>query len=364
MTQEGTEAMDIEQLKQTKKIAVLSPVAWRTPPRQYGAWETVESNITEGLVQRGWDVTLFATADSITKAKLHAVIERGYEEDPSQEAKVVECLQISEMMEHADQFDLIHNNYDFLPLTYARLINTPMLTTIHGFSSDNIRRVYHKYKHDSYFVSISDSDRDPQLPYVATVYNGIDLSNLTVGDKPGNKLVFLGRIHPDKGTHLACETAKKCGLELIIAGIIQDEGYFNEKVKPHIDDKQIAYIGPVGPKEREDLFKQAYAVLHLNELPERFGLVMAEAMAAGVPVIAYDRGSCREVVADGETGFLVTNVQEAAAAVKKIDTINRTACRKRVEEKFSIPTMVAAYEKVYLKIFQTEESVTETEEQK
>jgi glycosyltransferase involved in cell wall biosynthesis len=339
--------MNMDQLRKTKKIAVLSPVAWRTPPRQYGAWETVASNIAEGLVERGWDVTLFATADSITKAKLHSVIDRGYEEDPTQEAKVVECLQISEMMEHADQFDLIHNNYDFLPLTYSRLINTPMLTTIHGFSSDNIRRVYRKYKHDSYYVSISDSDRDPELPYLATVYNGIDLSNLTVGESRGDKLVFLGRIHPDKGVHLACETAKRAGMDLIIAGIIQDENYFNEKVKPYIDDKQITYIGSVGPEGRDDLFKQAYALLHLNELPERFGLVMAEANGAGVPVIAYDRGSCREVIADGQTGFLVTTVDEAAQAVKKIDTIERAACRKRVEDSFSIPVMVQAYEKVY-----------------
>lgn len=349
--------MNLDILRKTKKIAVLSPVAWRTPPRQYGAWETVASNITEGLVDRGWDVTLFATKDSITKAKLHAVIDKGYEEDPSQEAKVVECLQISEMMEHAGEFDLIHNNYDFLPLTYSRLIQTPMLTTIHGFSTDRIRRVYHKYRHDSYYVSISDSDRDPDLPYLATVYNGIDLSNLTFSEKPGDKLVFLGRIHPDKGTHLACQTAKRAGMELLIAGIIQDRRYFEEQVKPYIDDNQIRYIGPVGPPERDALFKQAYAVLHLNELPERFGLVMAEAMAAGVPVIAYDRGSCREVVADGETGFLVENVDEAVEAVRKICQIDRRACRRRVEENFSIPTMVQAYEKVYLEIFKFEEKM-------
>ncbi|MFZ9024201.1 MAG: glycosyltransferase family 4 protein [Anaerohalosphaeraceae bacterium] len=350
--------MNLEQFRKNKKIAILSPVAWRTPPRQYGAWETVASNIAEGLVERDWDVTLFATADSITQAKLHAVIDKGYEEDPAQEAKVVECLQISEMMENAGQFDLIHNNYDFIPLTYTRLIDTPMLTTIHGFSSDNIRRVYRKYKHDSYYTSISDSDRDAELPYLATVYNGIDLSNLTVGESRGDKLVFLGRIHPDKGTHLACETAKKAGMDLIIAGIIQDENYFNSLVKPYIDEKQITYIGPVGPPQRDALFKQALALLHLNELPERFGLVMAEAMGAGVPVIAYDRGSCREVVADGETGFLVTNVTEAVQAVKKIDCLDPTACRKRVEENFSIPTMVQAYEKVYAEIFKLEKEKT------
>jgi glycosyltransferase involved in cell wall biosynthesis len=350
--------MNIEQLRKNKKIAILSPVAWRTPPRQYGAWETVASNIAEGLVERDWDVTLFATADSITQAKLHAVIDKGYEEDPAQEAKVVECLQISEMMENAGQFDLIHNNYDFIPLTYTRLIDTPMLTTIHGFSSDNIRRVYRKYKHDSYYTSISDSDRDAELPYLATVYNGIDLSNLTVGESRGDKLVFLVRIHPDKGTHLACETAKKAGMDLIIAGIIQDKNYFNSLVKPYIDEKQITYIGPVGPPQRDALFKQALALLHLNELPERFGLVMAEAMGAGVPVIAYDRGSCREVVADGETGFLVMNVNEAVKAVNKIETIDPAACRKRVEEKFSIPTMVKAYETVYAEIFKLEKEKT------
>ncbi len=187
----------------------MSPVAWRTPPRGYGAWETVAGNIAEGLVRRGWEnVTLFATKDSITKARLHAVIERGYEEDKGQDPKVVEILHISELMEMADQFDLIHNSYDFIPLTYSRLIDPPMVTTIHGFSSDKIRAVYHKYKHDSYYVSISDSDRDSELPYLATVYNGIDLSNITFRENPGDKLVFLGRIHPDKGVHLACQAAK------------------------------------------------------------------------------------------------------------------------------------------------------------
>ena len=170
--------------------------------------------------------------------------------------------------------------------------------------------------------------------------------------------MFLGRIHPDKGTHLACETAKGAGMQLLIAGIIQDQGYYDEKVAPHIDGEQIKYIGSVGAAERDALFKEALAVLHLNELPERFGLVMAEAMGAGVPVIAYDRGSCREVVADGRTGFLVTTVDEAVEAVKKVGTIDRPGCRRHVEGKFSISTMVQAYEKVYADIFQMEEEKT------
>ena len=312
------------------------------------------SNITEGLVGRGWDVTLFATGDSVTKGKLRWVIERGYEEDKSQIPKVSECLHISFMMEHADEFDLIHNNFDYLPLTYSGLIKTPILTTIHGFSSPDILRVYRRYKH-CYYVSISDADRDPKLDYLSTVYNGIDLSNITFRKKRGKKLTFLGRIHPDKGTHLAVEVAKKSGMELTIAGIIQDKDYFERYVQPYVNGGSIKYIGPVGPEGRDKLFAESYAILHLNTIPERFGLVMAEAMGAGVPVIAYDRGSCREVVADGETGFLVTNVTEAVEAVKKIDTIDKIdpqQCRRRVEEKFTVERMVRSYEKVYKQIFQ------------
>lgn len=336
-----------------KRIAVLSPVAWRTPPRQYGAWETVASNITEGLVARGWDVTLFATADSITKAHLHAIIEKGYEEDSALDPKVVEILHISELMEHAGEFDLIHNSYDFIPLTFSRLIKTPMLTTIHGFSSPKILSVYRKYNKDNYYVSISDSDRDSKLDYVATVYNGIDLTNLTVGEKRGDKLVFLGRIHPDKGTHLAVEVAQKSGMELLIAGIVQDEEYFNAKIKPHLSET-IQYIGPVGPVERDALFKDAFTVLHLNELPERFGLVMAEAMGAGVPVIAMDNGSCREVVAHEKTGFLVSSVADAVSRLEHIEKIAPADCREHVEQNFSIKKMVQGYEKVYKKIFEKE----------
>ncbi len=343
--------MDIK----SKRIAVLAPVAWRTPPRAYGAWETVASNITEGLVARGWkNVTLFATKESVTKAKLEGWVERGYEEDKSQIPLVSTCLHISKVMERAGEFDLIHNNFDYLPLTYLPLIKTPMLTTIHGFSDPDILRVYHDHK-DSYYASISDSDRDAGLPYLATVYNGIDLSNLTFSETPGDKLVHYGRIHNDKGTHLAIEVAKRCGRDLIIAGIIQDQGYFDNLVKPHINNSSIQYIGPVNPVQRDALLKEASAVIHLNLIPERFGLVMAESMAAGVPVIAMDLGSCREVIADKETGYLVNNVDEAVEAVGKIERIDRRKCRRRVEENFTIDCMAAGYEKVYEEIFRREE---------
>jgi len=342
--------MDIK----SKRIAILSPVAWRTPPRAYGAWETVAGNITEGLVARGWkNVTLFATKESITTAKLEGWVEKGYEEDKSQVPLVSTCLHISKVMERADEFDLIHNNFDFLPLTYLPFIKTPILTTIHGFSEPDILRIYHDHK-DSYYVSISDSDRDPGLPYLATVYNGIDLSNLTFRETPGDKLVHYGRIHKDKGTHLAIEIAKKSGMDLIIAGIIQDQNYFDNLLKPHLNNSSVQFIGPVNPEQRDALLKEAYVVLHPNTIPERFGLVMAESMAAGVPVIAADLGSCREVIADKQTGYLVNSVDEAAEAVAKIDHIDRKKCRQRVEENFTIDKMVEGYEKVYVEIFRRE----------
>ena len=332
---------------------MLSPVAWRTPPRQYGAWETVASNITEGLVARGWDVTLFASGDSVTRAHLHAVVDKGYEEDSSADPKVAEYLHISEAFERAAEFDLIHSHYDFMALTYSRLVSTPVLTTIHGFSSPKIMPVYHKYR-DGYFVSISDSDRAPGLNYLATVYNGIDLSLYPLQPLRGDELIFLGRIHPDKGVHLAIEVARLSGRPLLIAGIIQDKTYFREQVEPHLDDRQIRYIGPVGVPGKNELFARARALLHLNTIPERFGLVLAEANAAGLPVIAMDLGSCREVIKNGQTGFLVNTVEEAADAVQRIGEIDPVACRKRVQQCFSIETMVEAYERVYARIFDLE----------
>lgn len=335
------------------RIAVLSPVAWRTPPRQYGAWETVASNLAEGLVARGWDVTLFASGDSVTTARLHAVVEKGYEEDSSADPKVNEYLHIAEVFELASEFDLIHSHYDFMALTYSRLVKTPVLTTIHGFSSPQIMPVYRKY-HDGYFVSISESDRAAGLNYLGTVHNGIDLSLYPLQKSPGENLIFLGRIHPDKGVHLAIQVAQQSGIPLVIAGIIQDQSYFREQVEPCLDDVQIRYVGSVDVAGKNALFADARALLHLNTIPERFGLVLAEANAAGVPVVAMDLGSCREVIVDGKTGFLVNNIDEAVQSLNRLPGIDRTACRRHVEQRFSIETMVEGYERIYAKIFQQE----------
>src|SRR4030081_3003047 len=315
--------------KRDKRVAVLSPIAWRTPPRQYGAWETVASNITEGLVARGWDVTLFASRDSVTRAHLHAVVDKGDEEDPTVDPKVAEYLHISEAFERAAEFDLLHSHYNFMAVTCARLVKTPVLTTIHGFSSAKIMPVYQKYR-DGYFVSISDSDRAAGLNYLATVYNGIDLSLYPLQERGGDDLIFLGRIHPDKGVHLAIEVARLSGLPLLIAGIIQDQVYFRERVEPHLD-QTIRYIGPVDVTGKNALFARARALLHLNTIPERFGLVLAEANAASIQVIAMDLGSCREVIADGQSGFLVNTVNQSVPAVLRRTESDRLLFRARVQ---------------------------------
>src|ERR1700712_2962605 len=243
------------------RVAVLAPVAWRTPPRHYGPWEQIASNITEGLVKRGLDVTLFATGDSITAGKLDSICEQGYEEDRTRDAKVLECLHISNLMEKASQFDIIHNNFDFLPLTYSRLIKTPIITTIHGFSSQKIIAVYKKYNTGSHYVSISNSDRSPELNYLATVYNGLNTAEFEFNAKPDDYLLYFGRIHHDKGTAEAIEIARKSKRKLLIAGIIQDEGYYKEKIEPQFDE-QIVYIGHAGPGKRKELLGRALALLH------------------------------------------------------------------------------------------------------
>ncbi|MFB9845120.1 glycosyltransferase family 4 protein [Mucilaginibacter ginsenosidivorans] len=331
------------------KIAVLAPVAWRTPPRHYGPWEQVSSNIAEGLVAEGWDVTLFATSDSITSGKLDAVIEKGYEEDRAQDAKVVECLHISNLVEKASEFDIIHNNFDFLPLTYSKLIKTPMITTIHGFSSSKIIPVYQKYNDSSYYVSISNSDRSPLLDYAATIYNGIKVNDFDYNELPEDYLLYFGRIHHHKGTAEAIQIAKGAGKKLLIAGLIQDEGYFSHHVKPFLGD-QVVYIGEAGPEKRNQLMRNALALLHPINFDEPFGLSVAEAMLCGTPVIAFNRGSMPELIVDNRTGFLVNNVGEAIDMIPLIQKINRHDCRAWSVEQFSQEKMAREYIALYRSI--------------
>jgi glycosyltransferase involved in cell wall biosynthesis len=329
------------------RIGVLASVAHRTPPRDYGPWEQVASTLTEGLVALGHDVTLFATTDSVTSARLRGVTALGYEEDRGIDAKVVESLHISAALERAGEFDVLSNQFDFLPLTYSRLIGTPMVTTIHGFSSAQIVPVYQRYDDIAHYVAISDSDRHPALTYDATIHHGVHLEQFTFRKQSGTYLLFLGRIHPHKGTHLAIEVARAAGIPLVIAGIVQDRAYFDEYVAPHVDGHAVQYVGSVQPPERDALLGGALALLHLIAFAEPFGLSVVESMATGTPVIAFSRGSMPELLTQGATGFLVDTVAEAVVAVSRLGEIDRQACRKEVEQRFTAQRMVADYADVF-----------------
>jgi len=332
------------------KIAMLSPIAWRTPPRHYGPWESVVSLLTEGLVDRGVDVTLFATGDSRTRGRLVSVCPKGYEEDPELLPKVWECLHISEVFERGDAFDLIHNHFDFLPLTYSAMTATPVLTTIHGFSSPKILPVYRKYNKKTFYTAISRADKHPDLDYIAVIHHGIDPTQFIFRPEPGAYLLFFGRIHPEKGTWECIEAARRTGMKLIIAGIIQDPDYFDRRVRPHLDDHRVVYAGHAGPEERDRLLGGAYALLHPIGFDEPFGLSVVESMACGTPVIAFARGSMPEIIEDGVTGFLVHGLDEMVHAVPKIQDLDRRQCRRRVEELFSVDRMVEDYIRVYEQI--------------
>ncbi len=329
------------------KIAMLAPVAWRTPPRKYGPWEQVASNITEGMVKKGLDITLFATGDSITRGKLKSICPIGYEEDKNLDAKVQECMHISFLMEQANEYDIIHNNFDFLPLTYSKLIKTPIVTTIHGFSSQKIIAVYKRFNDINHYISISHADRSDHLNYVANVYNGIDQDYFTLNKTHGDYLLYFGRIHHDKGTRESIEIALKSKMKLIIAGFIQDENYYKQQIEPFIDGEQIVYVGNAEPKQRDELLGGAYALLHPINFKEPFGLSVAESMFCGTPVIAFEKGSMKELIKHEKTGFLVNNINEAVDTIPQVINIDRSYCRSWAESKFSISKMTEDYYNVY-----------------
>ncbi len=331
------------------RAAILAPISWRVPPRNYGPWELFASLLTEGLVGRGVDVTLFASKDSLTTARLIGVAPTGYSEDQSFDAKAYEALHIAAAFERAGEFDLIHNSFDFLPLTYTRLVDTPIVTTIHGFASDATLPVYQEYADRVDYVAISEADRHPALPYAATIHHGIDLDSFTVGPG-GGSLVFFGRIHPDKGTATAIEAAALAGIPLVIAGIIQDRDYFEESVAPHIDGDRVTYLGAVGPDRRQRVLGEAAALLHLIDFDEPFGFSVVEAMACGTPVIAYRRGSMPEIISSGVNGYLVGDVAEAAEAVALAGELDRHSVRSSIEHRFHADRMVDDYLALYRRI--------------
>jgi glycosyltransferase involved in cell wall biosynthesis len=327
------------------KIAMLGPIAWRTPPVSYGPWERVTSLLTEGLVRRGVDVTLFATGDSITGAELDAVAPHGYAEDPSMDGRVWEALHVAHTLERSGEFDLVHNQLDWLPLAFSAQWKAPMLTTIHGFSGPAILPAY--VASTSAFISISDSDRSPDLDYLATIHHGIDARELPFVAEPDDYLVSFGRIHPDKGTATAIEIARRAGHRLVICGLMQDDRYFRDEVEPHIDGEHVVFLGAVGAEERARVLGHAVALLHPIDFDEPFGLSVVESMVCGTPVLAYRRGSMAEVIDEGVTGGIVGSIDEAVSALPAILSLNRRGVHDRAVARFGVERMVDEYLHAY-----------------
>ena len=327
------------------KIALLGPIAWRTPPRHYGPWEQVTGLLAEGLVARGHEVTLFASLDSITAANLDGVIPRPYAEDAQLDGRVWEAMHVAHALARSGEFDLVHNHLDWLPLAFAAHCRAPLLTTIHGFSDPAILPAYRASS--SAFVSISDADRVPELDYLATIYHGIDLGGLPFSEGGGDDLVILGRIHPDKGTADAIRIAALTGRRLLIAGLVADERYFREEVEPRVDGDRVVYLGSVGPEQRAEILGAAHALLHPIAFAEPFGLSVVEAMATGTPVVAFALGSMPEVIDEGVTGFLVADIAGAAAAVTRVADLDRGTVRRVAESRYGADRMVDDYVEVY-----------------
>ncbi|MEU8354371.1 glycosyltransferase family 4 protein [Nonomuraea sp. NPDC048882] len=327
------------------RIALLGPIAWRTPPRHYGPWEQVTSLLAEGLSAAGADVTLFATLDSVTSGALDGVCPRGYADDPSLDGRVWEAMHVAHALGRSGEFDVVHSHLDWLPLAFAEHCRAPLLTTVHGFSGMGILPAYARAR--SAYVSISDADRAPELDYVATVHHGIELDAFPFDPVGGRRLVAFGRVHPDKGTHTAIEIARRSGMPLTICGIVQDERYFEEEIVPKIDGERVSFLGSVGPESRGRILGGAAALLHPIAFDEPFGLSVVEAMACGTPVVAYRRGSMAEVVDPGVTGFLVDSLDEAVTAVARVATIDRASCRAQARRRFSADRMVGSYLSIY-----------------
>ncbi len=338
------------------RIAQIAPLWERVPPPGYGGTELVVGLLTDELVRRGHEVTLFASGDSITLAKLESVYPRALRLDKTvKEPAVYDMLQLSRVYEQAEEFDIIHSHVGFIALSYANLVNTPTVHTLHGiFSPDNEKMFLHA-KNQPY-VSISHSQRQSRLElnYAATVYNGIDVSSHKFHPQAEEPpyLAFLGRISPEKGTHLAIQIAKQAGWRLKIAGKVDvvDVEYYEREVKPLIDGKQIEYLGEANHEQKNALMGGAVATLFTITWQEPFGLVMVESMAAGTPVIAMNMGSVPEVILHGKTGFICNSVEECASAVSKAAELDRYTCRQHVENNFSVRKMVDGYEAVYQQI--------------
>jgi len=343
------------------KIAQLVPPWIPVPPKAYGGIERVVYYLTEGLTSRGHEVTLFASGDSQTSARLISpFLEALGNIGELKNNPTLQLLQVSPCFEMAGEFDIIHSHMVYQAAFFANLVKTPVVHTLHGsFIKGEVpeerRRLLEKYKNQN-FVSISFAQREglPDLNFVANIYNGVNIDEFEYGEG-GGYLSWLGRITPKKGVVEAIEVARILGKKLKIAAFIDpiDQPFFEMRVKPLIDGQQIELVGELKGTAKSDFLKASLALLFPIDWHEPFGIVMIEAMACGTPVVAFDRGSVSEVVVSGKTGFVVDpnlGVDGLVEAVKKIDQIDRLACRRHVEENFSVKKMIDRYEEAYKKI--------------
>jgi glycosyltransferase involved in cell wall biosynthesis len=339
------------------KIAQVAPLWERVPPPSYGGIELVVSHLTDELVRRGHEVTLFASGDSQTLANLQAVYPLPLRLDQNvQDYAGYETLQLSQVYQQAAEFDIIHSHVGIRALPLASLVSTPTVHTLHNsFTQDN-QKVF-SYHHQQPYVSISKAQRQIELNYVATIYNGIEPTDYPFIAKPQEPqyLAFLGRFSPEKGPQKAIAIAKQTGWHLKMAGKVdvRDARFFEQEIVPHIDGQQVEYLGEINHAEKAELLGNAAITLFPINWQEPFGLVMIESMATGTPVIAINLGSVPEVIVHGETGFICQNYEEMARMIPAALKLNRQACRKHIETKFSVNQMVSSYEAVYKEIIKS-----------
>lgn len=340
------------------RIGIVGPVSWRVPPRTYGGWELVAGNLAEELVRRGHEVTLFATGDSVTSARLISVVPRPLSEDPElgRLGSEWEALHLGLAFAHAQsgEFDVLHNHAGALAVTRAAACPVPVLTTLHGSGAEEGSRLIYRTHRDQPSVSITDAERvlAPELNYLATVYNGVEVERFPLGAGGGDYLVCVGRMSPDKGVHLAIEVARRAGIRLVLAGIVPADNadYFDAQIRPALRPGVVEFIGPVTHEQKAPLLAGARAFLHLITYHEAFGLTMVEALACGTPVIAARRGSVPEIVRDGRTGLIVDDLDAAVEGVARVGSLDRAECRRDVADRFSVEGMVTGYERCYQRL--------------
>jgi glycosyltransferase involved in cell wall biosynthesis len=337
------------------KIAQVAPLFESVPPKHYGGTERIVSYLTEELVAMGHDVTLFASGDSVTTARLKPVCPRSLRLDEQCIDQTAHHVLMVEMLaQQAEEFDVIHSHIDYFPFPVLRRVSTPSLTTLHGrLDLPDLVPLFKEFD-DMPAVSVSHAQRAP-LPWInwhATVYHGLPADLHSARDRPGKYLAFLGRISPEKRVDSAIEIARRVGMELKIAAKVDkiDREYFETTIEPLLADPLVEYVGEIGEAEKDEFLGSAYALLFPIDWPEPFGLVMIEAMACGTPVIARSRGSVPEVTVQGETGFIVDGVEEAELAVYQVSSLSRRRCREVFEQRFTARRMAQEYLEAYQRL--------------